>query len=227
MPSSLRGAMLRLTPGPGGAGDRARRGRGRPLLCKLLLLLLESVIALCGELGHRGRPTAPTPCEGSPNRSRALLPWGAPTAAAGGAPRSAGRPNPGGKVGPPRTPQDLVTKGPPAAAASPPRLAAASPGRLCPAAASPPAPGEGDSWGRADSEEGPWGQHREAGGPARSSPPRSRPAWGAPLPPPRSLGTKGLQRGRGDSGTAEPARPEHPARGTAGTARGTHRSGGA
>lgn len=75
MPSSLRGAMLRLTPGPGGAGDGARRGRGRPLLCKLLLLLLESVIALCGELGHRGRPTAPTPCEGSPNHSRVLLLW--------------------------------------------------------------------------------------------------------------------------------------------------------
>lgn len=80
MPSSLRGAMLRLTPGPGGAGDGARRGRGRPLLCKLLLLLLESVIALCGELGHRGCPTAPAPWEGSPNHSRVLLPWGAPTA---------------------------------------------------------------------------------------------------------------------------------------------------
>lgn len=76
MPSSLRGAMLRLTPGPGVPGRGHGGGWGRPLLCKLLLLLLESVIALCGELGHRGGPTAPTPWEGSRNHSRVLLPWG-------------------------------------------------------------------------------------------------------------------------------------------------------
>lgn len=79
MPSSLRGAMLRLTPGPEVPGTGARRGRGRPLLCKLLLLLLlESVIALCGELGHRGGSTAPTPWEGSPNHGRVAPALGVP-----------------------------------------------------------------------------------------------------------------------------------------------------
>lgn len=88
MPSSLRGAMLRLTPGPGVPGAGARRGRGRPLLCKLLLLLLlESVYSPLWGIGAPGRLHGTHPMEGKPEPQQGApalgCPHSFPTAAVG------------------------------------------------------------------------------------------------------------------------------------------------
>lgn len=81
MPGSLRGAMLRLTPGPGVPGMGGTTGG--PLLCKLLLLLLEKRYSPLWGVGAPGRLHGTHPMGGKPEAQQGL---------------ALGCPNPGGKV---------------------------------------------------------------------------------------------------------------------------------